>query len=446
MKDRRRNSPTKSRLPTKYPARVFEICGFDDGAPLAPNVTGVEDGRGGGGGGGGPWIHYAQRHRDLRTAGRSLVYVAAEGLGARLRGVTIALLLAMQSNRSLHIEWDGLSALMQPGFIDWTATNASRAAAAERVGFMNDDRLDRIVRESKGEDPTTSPSVLALPHARLADFTHGLLSDDFPMAQAQLRVGSLDGQSLTGCAVRFLFRPTPQLVRVLGAIASPAGEPTASAPAPALRGAMDLAIQTPGLTAPVVAVQMRFGDVIAFGEAGTTLYGNGDDDRLPRESGSVTAMLQCPSRRHLLGAGGPRPMVRFASDWQEAIVWAARVGEPGVVIPAAAPEHFAWLPWESGEDRSMSLEAAARTWGEFLAIAGADAVLASGSRTTTEGLFDQALLNSEDGGDGLCRASLFALGAAAVGMVPRNRIFYGREDCGVECHGVKAHAKEELGW
>lgn len=401
------------RLPTQFPERVLQVCNFDDAAATS---------------GQGPWAQYAQRHERLREEGRILVYVAGEGLGARLRGAATALLVALETGRALQIEWDGLEQHIQPNFIDWRPTPAAKEAAEGPAGQsqMGEDRMQRLLKEagvagvvsptarlprrfaklfagSKFTRDPALPAMVVLPHVTVADVPNRPLSELFPKALAQLAAGSRDAPSLLGCSARFLFKLAPGLQASVAQTESQ-------------------------LPRPLVGVQMRFGDVVAYKQHDTTVYG-GDDARLKPAVSAVSSALRCPAERHLLGAGSVAPKVLFASDWSKAREFASNSSSPKVTVLDLVPAHMDVLDKAGGGASAV----AGGLWEEFLVLASTDAMVASGSRAVTEALFTNSLLNRTGGSRGLCRASFFALGAAAVGMLPADRVDYALEDCGIGC-------------
>lgn len=403
----------RQRLPTQFPERVSQVCGFDDAAATA---------------GEGPWAQYAQKHRQMRDDGRLLVYVAGEGLGARLRGTAIALLVAMETGRALQIEWDGLEQHVQPNFIDWRPSDAAREAAEGREGQsqMGEDRMQRLLKEagvagvaspalrlprrfaklfaaSKFAQDSALPAMVVLPHVTVADLPNRPLSELFPKVMAQLAAGSRNAPSVLGCSARFLFSLAPSLQASVAQVESQ-------------------------LPRPLVGIQMRFGDVVAYKQHDTTVYG-GDDTRLKPAVSAVSSALRCPRDRHLLEEGGAAAKVLFASDWSKAREWASNSSDPKVTVLDLIPAHLDGLEKAGGGATSI----ANGLWEELLVLASADAMVASGSRAVTDALFTNSLLNRTGGSHGLCRASFFALGAAAVGMLPADRIDYAMEDCGIGC-------------
>lgn len=389
-------------LPTRYPERVAGICGFrplEKGAGLLAAAS--------------PWSRYVENHAALRASGRTLVYVAHEGLGSRLRGVASALLLAMRADRALQIEWEGLDRFLQPNLVNWTdPVTEGTPHECSRGNAM------RVFEEADGRPWTRCPRVV-LEHWHLLSLPNKPLADLFPQEFSQLREGSRDAYHYMGCAARFLFRPTRGLESAL-----------ASANSELWHDAPD--------TQPVVGVQIRFGDLIAYRAAGSTVYGAGDDVRQKPEAETVNAMLQCPAERHFLGksGGGGAPRLLFASDWAAARRWATNAS-PQAASFELDPVHMQGLNWQSSSTEAKALA----IWAEFFLLARTDALLVSGSRAVTQdlGFASRALFNATGGALGLCRASTFALAAASLGMLPPSKVFYGSEDCGTSC-GDCGHA------
>lgn len=264
-------------------------------------------------------------------------------------------------------------------------------------------RFAKLFAGAKFAQDPALPAMVVLPHVTVADLPNRALSEIFPKALAQLAAGSRDAPSVLGCSARFLFRMAPGLQASVAQAESQ-------------------------LPRPLVGIQMRFGDVVAYKQHDTTVYG-GDDTRLKPAASAVSSALRCPGERHLLGGGSVAPKVLFASDWSTAREWASNSSSPKVTVLDLVPAHLDGLEKAGGGSTAV----AGGLWEEFLVLASADAMVASGSRAVTEALFTNSLLNRTGGSRGLCRASFFALGAAAVGMLPADKVNYALEDCGIGC-------------
>lgn len=200
-------------LPTRHPERVSRICGFQDDIAMSA----------GGGGSSIPsdsvWGRYARRHPELLKQGRVVLFVPAEGIGARLKGAGAALLLAIKADRALLIDWPELTGFLQPGpFVDWRPHQFPgwTALAGTMWGgeaYVTADDIFSDAEQLNRSGASQLPSALLI--RGLASLQESYDATALPFQQryeAELEQLSTpeareDLRTVLGCSLRFLFRP-----------------------------------------------------------------------------------------------------------------------------------------------------------------------------------------------------------------------------------------------
>jgi len=364
-------------LPTSHPERVQEICGFNDAAKVISDTT--------------PWGQYATKHPVYLQQGRILLYRAShQGTGTRLRGLAYALLLAMQSERALLLDWRGLSAAMLPAFIQWAPPDDLPSGPVYIFGQPD------IKDVTQSEIPIVHVEIGCFKPLRRCGWD---VLDDPGMLQ--LAAEQRTSWNLVGCVARLLLRPTDRLGSSLN------------------QG-------TKGFS---VALQMRFGDHAAFGLEHTTSFGGGTDERLPPQPTSVETMLACT--RNTSMETSPMKLF-FASDLDHAREWAKKAAGNNMEVTSlmAAPVH---TDLDTAGDVCDAEAREVSTWTELLLLGSASRLLLSGSRQVTVDHYHSDLFNSTNAA-ALCRASGFGMAAASIGLLqPDSEVIFGSEDCGLEC-------------
>lgn len=364
-------------LPTSHPERVQEICGFDDANTVISEGT--------------PWGQYARKHPVHLQQGRILLYEAShQGTGTRLRGLAYALLLAMQSERALLLDWRGLSAAMRPAFIKWVPPDD--LPSGPRYIFGQPDIKD----VTQTEIPLVHVEIGCFKPLRRCGWE--VLGDP---GMQQLAAEQRTSWNLVGCAARFLLRPTDRLGSLLDQ----------------------------GRNGFSVAMQLRFGDHAAFGLEHTTSFGQGMDERLAPQPSSVATMLTCAKNTSTETA---TMKLFFASDLDQARDWAKQGAGSNMEVVSAmdSPVH---TDLNTAGDVGDAEAREVSTWTELLLLGGASRLLLSGSRQVTMDHYHSDLFNSTNAA-ALCRASGFGMAAASLGLLqPETEVTFGIEDCGLEC-------------